>query len=117
MEAALRGLNVALQPIVRLATHDVAGYEALARPAGSNVAPAALFEAALAGGWIAELDLAVAGRASEATNVLLAPGQRLFLNVHPTSLESPGFAARLRRVVRPARVTIEVTEQGPITKP
>ena len=41
-------LDVAIQPIVKLATREVIGYEALARPDAAPVAPAALFEAALA---------------------------------------------------------------------
>ena len=115
VSAILRHLNVALQPLVRLTSDDVIGYEALARPPGAQTAPATLFEAALAGGWIADLDLTVATRAFEAQR--LAPGQRLFLNIHPTTLESRGFARRLCRLVRMTRATIEITEQGPITTP
>jgi len=115
VSAILRNLNVALQPLVNLTTEDVVGYEALARPAGALVAPAALFDAALAGGWMTDLDLTVAGRAFESQQI--GPGQRFFLNVHPAALESRGFAQRLRRVIRPMRVVIEITEQGPITKP
>ena len=79
-----------MQPLVTLATGEVAGYEALARPSGSNVAPATLFEVALAGGWMPELELALAGRAFGAANWTLTAGQRLFLNVHPAALESLG---------------------------
>jgi EAL domain-containing protein (putative c-di-GMP-specific phosphodiesterase class I) len=115
-------MSVALQPLVDLSTTHVAGYEALARPAGSQVAPATLFEAALAGGWISELDLATAGLALDAAVGRLTPGQRLFLNTHPAALESAGFAQRLRAVaakggMRLPRVVIEVTEQGPISRP
>ncbi len=115
ISAILADVNVALQPLVKLTTNDTIGYEALARPGESQVAPATLFDAALAGGWIAELELTVAGRAFESQR--LAPGQRLFLNVHPTALESRGFAQRLRRVADVARAVIEITEQGPITQP
>ena len=120
--AVLRGLDVALQPIMSLTTTEIAGYEALARPAGSQVAPATLFEAALAGGWMPELELVLASHAFDAAVGLLAPGQRLFLNVHPTALESRGFAQRLRGVaakegLRLTRVVVEITEQGPITDP
>jgi EAL domain-containing protein (putative c-di-GMP-specific phosphodiesterase class I) len=120
--AVLRGLDVAVQPLVSLTTTEIAGYEALARPAGSQVAPATLFEAALAGGWMPELELVLAGHAFDAAVGLLAPGQRLFLNVHPTALESRGFAQRLRGVaskegLRLTRVVVEITEQGPITNP
>ena len=118
----LRGLNVALQPLVDLSTSAVAGYESLARPPGSQVAPATLFEAALAGGWMPELELVIAGHSFQAASGLLTPGQRLFINVHPSALESRGFAQRLRSVaakggVRLTRVVIEITEQGPITNP
>ncbi len=113
--AILQNLNVALQPLVNLTTNDVIGYECLARPAGAIVAPATLFDAAIAGGWIADVELTVAGRAFE--HHRLAPEQRFFLNVHPAALESRGFAQRLRRVIRAMRVVIEITEQGPITKP
>ena len=113
MNAILQSLNVALQPLVSLSTEDVIGYEALARPAGAQTAPAALFDAALAGGWIAELELTVAGRAFDCAS--LVSGQRLFLNVHPSALESPGFGRRLRRAVPVRRAVIEITEAGPIT--
>lgn len=117
-----RGLNVAVQPLINLATGEIAGYESLARPEGANVAPPTLFEAALAGGWMADLELALAHRSFDAASRLLTAGQRLFLNVHPTALESPGFARRLRAAARKerfrlTRAVIEVTEQGPITKP
>ncbi|HEY6138977.1 MAG TPA: EAL domain-containing protein [Thermoanaerobaculia bacterium] len=112
MNAILQSLDVALQPLVNLTTEEVIGYEALARPAGAQDAPAALFEAALAGGWIAELELAVARRAFDSAS--LASGQRLFLNVHPSALESRGFGRRLRRAVSVCRAVIEITEQGPI---
>ena len=117
-----RGLNVAVQPLITLATGEIAGYESLARPEGANVAPPTLFEAALAGGWMADLELALAHRSFDAASRLLTGGQRLFLNVHPTALESPGFARRLRAAARKerfrlTRAVIEVTEQGPITKP
>src|ERR1043166_7931536 len=113
VSAILRSLNVALQPLVNLTSTDVIGYEALARPAGAQAAPATVFEAALAGGWIADLELTVAGRAFESTS--LASGERLFLNVHPSALESHGFGHRLRRAVPVGRAVIEITEQGPIT--
>ncbi|HEV2719916.1 MAG TPA: EAL domain-containing protein [Thermoanaerobaculia bacterium] len=113
--AILRNLNIALQPLVNLTTNDVIGYEALARPAGALAAPATLFDTAIAGGWIADVELTVAARAFE--HHRLAPDQRFFLNVHPAALESRGFAQRLRRVIRAARVVIEITEQGPITRP
>ena len=113
--AILRNLNVALQPVVNLTTNDVIGYEALARPAGALAAPAALFDTAITGGWIADLELAVASRAFE--HHRLGPDQRFFLNVHPAALESRGFGQRLRRVIRATRVVVEITEQGPITKP
>ena len=113
MNAILPSLNVALQPLVDLTTEGVIGYEALARPAGAEAAPAALFDAAIAGGWIAELELAVAERAFDCAE--LAFGQRIFLNVHPSALESRGFGLRLRRAVPVRRAVIEITEQGPIT--
>jgi EAL domain-containing protein (putative c-di-GMP-specific phosphodiesterase class I) len=113
MNASLENLNVALQPLVNLTTEEVIGYEALARPAGAHEAPAALFEAAIAGGWIAELELAVAERAFDCAS--LASGQRLFLNVHPSALESRGFGRRPCRAVPARRAVIEITEQGPIT--
>jgi EAL domain-containing protein (putative c-di-GMP-specific phosphodiesterase class I) len=113
MNVILQSLDVALQPLVNLTTEEVIGYEALARPTGAQEVPAALFEAALAGGWIADLELAVARRAFDSAS--LAPGQRLFLNVHPSALESRGFGRRLRRAVPVRRAVIEITEQGPIT--
>ena len=120
--SVLRDLTVAVQPLVTLATSDVAGYEALARPAGLQVAPPALFEAALAGCWMPELELVLAGHAFRTAAGLLSGGQRLFLNVHPTALESRGFAQRLRGVAAHeglplTRVVVEITEQGPITNP
>jgi EAL domain-containing protein (putative c-di-GMP-specific phosphodiesterase class I) len=101
-----RGLNVAVQPLITLATGEILGYEALA----------------LAGGWMADLELALARRAFQAANEVLTGGQRLFLNVHPSALETPGFAQRLRAAARKerfrlSRTVIEITEQGPIAKP
>ena len=122
IHSILNSLDVAVQPLLSLATSEIAGYEALARPPGAQVAPAALFDTALAGGWMTELELALAGRAFDTAVGLLGAGQRLFLNVHPTALESRGFAQRLRRVaskqgMRLGRVVVEITEQGPITVP
>lgn len=122
IRTALDGLNVAMQPLLSLATSEIAGYEALARSPGAQAAPATLFESALAGGWMTELELTLAGRACDAAVGLLGSDQRLFLNVHPTALESRGFARRLRRVaskqgLRLGRVVVEITEQGPITAP
>ena len=109
-------LNVALQPLISLATVDIFGYEALARPSGLALAPPALFESAVAGGWIAELELALAARSFDAAARVLEGEQRLFLNVHPAALESRGFARRLlRHRFDMARVVVEITEQGPIT--
>lgn len=123
MDSAItRGLNVAVQPLVKLTTAEIAGYEALARPAGATVAPPALFDAAVAGGWVVDLELVLARRSFEAAGCVLAGEQKLFLNVHPTALETPGFAHRLLAAARKerfrlSRCVIEVTEQGPIVKP
>jgi EAL domain-containing protein (putative c-di-GMP-specific phosphodiesterase class I) len=117
-----RGLNVAVQPLIKLATGEISGYEALARPAGATVAPPTLFEAAIAGGWIVDLELTLARRAFDAANHLLDGQQQLFVNVHPAALETPGFARRFRAAARKerfrlTRAVVEVTEQGPITRP
>jgi len=114
----MMNLNVAVQPLVALSTSEIAGYEALARPDGAEVAPATLFTAAVAGGWIADLELGLAKRAFAASTSLLTRGQRLFLNVHPAALDTPGFAKRLLRdCFCMSRIVVEVTEQGPIAKP
>src|SRR2546430_8549141 len=71
--AVLRGLDVALQPIMSLTTTEIAGYEALAPPAGPQDAPATLFEAALAGGWVPGLEVVLASHAFHAAVGLPRP--------------------------------------------
>jgi EAL domain-containing protein (putative c-di-GMP-specific phosphodiesterase class I) len=86
-----RAVTTVFQPIVRIDTHEIVGFEALARgPVGSPwAAPATLFAEAYRSGRASELDWVC--RAS-ATRAFLAAGMpdstALFVNVEPTSLGS-----------------------------
>jgi diguanylate cyclase (GGDEF)-like protein len=101
-------LDVAFQPIVRLADFAVVAYEALARPRVREWAQPARFLAAADGASLrveAELAcwLAVA-RAGTPPR-----GRLLFVNVSPGSLAHPGFLARADDL--PADLVIELVER------
>jgi len=112
-------LDAALQPIWGLEGSDLVGFEGLARPHSvyELAGPAEAFDVAEQIGRIADLDRLCVRRILEHAADL--PGDaRLFVNVHPASLEDEGNGADWlldllhRARVAPDRVVIEVTERS-----
>lgn len=108
-------INVALQPVVSLASGSIFGYEALARQGSASVAPVHLFEEAAARGTTAELELSVL-RCSLTAAMRLLTSEHLFVNVCPAAMETHGFArsivAELHEHPFPLeQIVFELTEQ------
>lgn len=116
---AERRITIVLQPIFDPSRGRIVAYEALTRgPEGSPLmAPLALFAAAAEAGRVEELDLLCLGEAMEHFVELDLPGQ-LFLNITPAALARfVAFGPSLESIagergLDPARVVIEVTEDG-----
>ena len=113
-----RAIRTVFQPLVRLDTREVVGYEALSRgPAGTVwERPAVLFTAAEAVGRLAELDWICRARAYEAALTAgLDPLVTLFVNTEPLALDSE-CPPDLRKWVHVARerlrVVTEMTERA-----
>lgn len=109
-------MTTVFQPIVELASRRPVAYEALSRmpsPAGPAF-PAALFDDARAGGWIAELD-ETCWRASlkSAAATGLTDAYALFVNVEAESLRRGLVDA----VPASQRVVIEITERSLLSDP
>jgi PAS domain S-box-containing protein len=108
-----RMIDPVLQPIVRLATGEVVGYEALARfPLVESRPPDVWFRQAAEVGLGEALELLAIERALEAFAVL-APEVFLSVNASPETLCSP----RLLRMVQRApadRLIVELTEHAAI---
>ena len=87
-----RSIETLYQPIVRLDTEEVIGFEAFTRgPADSMFeTPGILFEYSREIGMSRELDL-LCRRSALAHARALPAGQKLFLNALPASLSDPGF--------------------------
>ncbi|MGV8966495.1 MAG: EAL domain-containing protein [Cellulomonas sp.] len=112
-----RQLRAAFQPIWNLTTHQVLGFEALARPADEYglMGPSDAFEGAARLGRVDELDALC--RESVLAEVRDLPeGVLLFLNIAPEVFAHDGETSRrIRREVEsaglhPARVVIELPE-------
>jgi diguanylate cyclase (GGDEF)-like protein len=111
-------LDVALQPIWDLEKGTLIGCEGLARPHADYgfADPAEVFEVARQAGHVAELDKLCVSRMLQRAPQLPA-GTRLFINVHPSSLDDDDEAEWLldamhKAKVKPDRVVIEVAERG-----
>lgn len=118
LNALLRKRAVAsvLQPIVRLQSGRVIGYEVLGRGTFDDLpqSPKELFEVAATLGVAADLSRLFR---TVAVRRLRTLGGRpvLFLNTHPAELEQPGLAKSLRAVRRAlpnARLALEIHEQA-----
>ena len=110
-------LDLALQPFVEAARHQVVGYEALLRSRHAFFAgPIELIEAAERGREIHDVSDAVFRLAGERLD-RMPPGLPLFLNLHPLELEDPErFGARLVRLqAHRERVVLEITERSELS--
>jgi EAL domain-containing protein (putative c-di-GMP-specific phosphodiesterase class I) len=116
-----RAIWTVFQPIVRLDTREVIGYEALSRgPAGTRWQdPVAMFSAARAIGRAGELDWICRARAHRgAVAAGLAPEQVLFVNVEPSTLREPCPPDLLPAFTRThGRVIMEFTERDLASDP
>lgn len=116
-----RAIWTVFQPIVRLDTREVIGYEALSRgPAGTRWQdPLAMFAAARAIGRAGELDWICRARAHQgAAAAGLSPHLVLFVNVEPSTLREPCPPDLLSAFVRTHdRVMMEFTERDVAADP
>jgi diguanylate cyclase (GGDEF)-like protein len=111
-------LDVALQPIWDLDKGGLIGCEGLARPHADYgfSDPLEVFEIARQVGLVAELDRLCVSRMLQRAHQL-PEGARLFINVHPASLddkdEAEWLLETLRKAkVKPDRIVIEVAERA-----
>jgi diguanylate cyclase (GGDEF)-like protein/PAS domain S-box-containing protein len=125
LRTALAGgaLDVRYQPIVDVATGELAGYEALTRwadPTRGDVSPALFVRVAEEGGFVADLDRWVLARVCRDVGAAIRSGAlgtdaRASVNISTRSLADPGLvpwvAARLAAEDVPAKtLVLEVTE-------
>ncbi len=109
------------QPFVALATHQVTGYEVLARleEADGGIVPASEFIAlAEKAGLAAALDFEVLDRALALADSHRLSGQ-LFFNLTPSAMAIPDFVSRLKETVGrhslpSSRLAFEITEREAI---
>lgn len=118
-----RAVTTVFQPLVRLDTREVVGYEALSRgPAGTRwERPAVLFPAAHAAGRLAELDWICRARAYEgALAAGLDPSITLFVNTEPMALGTdcpPDLHKWVEAARERLRVVTEMTERAVAAHP
>lgn len=115
LDTAIAGLYMAYQPIVRAHDRSVFAYEALMRTHSEVLRdPSQLLAAAEALGRIPELGLAVRDRV--ATTLLQNPQctEPIFVNLHPSELQSDLAAASEPLLPFASRVVLEVTERDQI---
>jgi EAL domain-containing protein (putative c-di-GMP-specific phosphodiesterase class I) len=104
-------IKIAFQPIVRLDSLDVIGYEALARfPAEVVVSPKAWFDAAALLGLTHDLEILAVSSALAQLD-LLPEGVFVSLNVSPTTAASADLRSLMEKV-EPVRVVLEVKEDA-----
>ncbi len=113
-----RAIRSVFQPLVRLETAEVVGYEALSRgPRGTLLeSPLALLDAARAAGRLAELDWVCRATAVETAMACgLGGALTLFVNVEPDSLDAvvpPALADALEHARGRLRIVKEFTERA-----
>lgn len=116
-------LTVVYQPIVFLRSHEVLGWESLARgPVQSYFrSPVVLFDFAEEAGALFSLETVCREQAIRHLGELAA-GQKLFLNIHPRTPTDPNFSSgeTLRLLQKyglgPHNVVFEITERHSITE-
>lgn len=114
-------IHVLFQPIYDFKKGTVLAWEALSRgPRGSEFeSPALLFDFAEQTGQLFVLEQTCRARAIETVGAL-APGQRLFMNIHPRAVVDPTFApGRTLELIRayglePENIVFEITERHSI---
>jgi EAL domain-containing protein (putative c-di-GMP-specific phosphodiesterase class I) len=113
-----RLLRTVFQPIVRVESGAVVGYEGLIRgPAGSILeSPDALIKEAYRQNRVTELDwIARASACRAALAARLAPDDLLFLNIEPVALTSncpPHLLGDIEEAFATFRIVLEVTERS-----
>lgn len=115
-------LSTVFEPIVRLATNEVLGFEALSRgPSGSGLeTPFDLFNTAEIADREYELD-SLCRRRALANARGIRGDQLLFLNILPTCVQDPDFkAARVRETLEslglaPRNLVLEISEKQAIS--
>ncbi|GAB6113601.1 GGDEF domain-containing protein [Desulfomicrobium salsuginis] len=114
-------IHVLFQPIYDFKKGTVLAWEALSRgPRGSEFeSPALLFDFAEQTGQLFVLEQTCRAKAIETVGAL-APGQRLFLNIHPRAVVDPTFApGRTLELIQayglePENIVFEITERHSI---
>ncbi|CAN7478155.1 putative bifunctional diguanylate cyclase/phosphodiesterase [Rhizobium sp. LjRoot258] len=116
-------LQIAYQPLIDAATHEMTGVEALVRwnrPGHGPVSPEVFIPIAETSGLIEALGLFVLRKACETAKQW--PELRVSVNVSPGQFRNPAFADYVRYVLKQTeieakRVTLEVTEGYMIQNP
>ena len=114
-------IRMLFQPIYDFKKGAVLAWEALARgPRGSEFeSPAVLFDFAEQTGQLFALEQACRAKAFESVG-RLAPGQKIFLNIHPRTVVDPAFApGKTLELIRnhglePGNIVFEITERHSI---
>jgi EAL domain-containing protein (putative c-di-GMP-specific phosphodiesterase class I)/CheY-like chemotaxis protein len=106
------GPDLVFQPVVRLATGAIEGYEALARFREGGRGPDEWFAEAATVGSLVELELATA-RLALAQLERIPAGGLLFLNLSPSTVTSPVLRRELEGAAA-GRIVLEVTERAPV---
>ncbi|GAB6175028.1 hypothetical protein JCM15765_45060 [Paradesulfitobacterium aromaticivorans] len=115
-------LMAAFQPILRVRTGEVLGFEALSRISGttsfSNIAE--LFPFAEKIGQLYPIETLCRRKAISSSSHILHPQELLFLNINPQVLTDPDFASGQTRMLleeqklNPSDVVLEITERSAI---
>jgi len=116
-------LQVYYQPIVSVASGEIAGLEALVRWTSAErgpVSPAVFIPVAEETGLIQEIGRFVVNRAAQ--DLHRWPGLHMSVNVSPVQLREPSFADEIRQIVvshghAPSRFHLELTEGILVSNP
>ena len=108
-----QAVDIALQPIVCLASGAFRGAEALARFPGSSRGAEEMFALAASAGLGPDLELlALQGALARLDDV--PPGAYLSVNMSPDGIADPRFGSVMGRCESLDRVVLEVTEHAPV---